>query len=204
MEKNKYIYLRKNNSFPLLYKGQYDAKKLIEMINEYSIKCGATILNKSFLGSIRSWENGRIISEKEITYPKSDKVIGLSTAPNRRFDYVILENESEFIKEIFKSFKSYENITFADYTLLNFSNMYDKYKNNELSDEDIKFLCAFLDEIKVDIKSSSSFTLPYGTCNINSDGYKNSFLLNYAKKFNEELKDVKSLKLTNEDESKND
>jgi len=182
---HKYIYLRRHNSFACSYKVKYDFKKIWEMINEYSIKNGATIVNKTFLGSIRTWENGRIISEKETIFPKSNKIIGLSLGANSQYDYVILENESEFIKNLLKSFQRFEfPIACHPYVLLNFSKIINMLKNNELSDEDIKFLGMVFKEINIDYKSCNSYILPHGTINVETDALKNSYILNLVNKIN--------------------
>lgn len=182
---HKYIYLKQNNTFAYSYLVKYDFKQILKMINDYSIKKGATIVNKTFLGSIRTCENGRIISEKETVFPETGKITFLSSGESSQYDYVILENESEFIKNLLKSFQKFDfPIACHPYELLNFSKIYDMLKNKELNGEDIKFLSRIFEDIKIDYKSYNSYILPHGTANIETDALKNSYVLNLVNKIN--------------------
>lgn len=119
-----------DNLFPVLHEVEYDNTKIKQMINDYSIKTGATLVKKSFF-NVSASDKGRFISIKKIEFPKNNKIINLSTEANEKYDYVILQNESEFIKTVIASFQTYPFVNYKHpYILLNFSKIYDIKKTN--------------------------------------------------------------------------
>ena len=141
-----FIYLMKQTDvIPSLYIIEYDMEKLLEIINNYSIIEGATIIEKTYLGILPDDENNRTISWKRIE--KKDEIIKGKTI--KVYEHKILTNEKKFIKTLINSFKRYNHKSTGPYTLIDFSEIYEMLINKVLDNNDIELFIEILNKLKI-------------------------------------------------------
>lgn len=184
--KKSYMYITENNKTKI-YNVNYNLKEILDLINDYSIKKGATLINKKSLGKISNYKNGRVI-EESIKRKIQEQNSNNKSEPSNVYLYKILENESKFITTLLDSFKSYPFVIYGQpYTLINFSKIYDMLINNELSENDIEFMQILLRELDIKINRTciQKHDLPNKTPTKVEDGIKNINLIkeirNYKK-----------------------
>lgn len=184
--KEKYIYLIDNcDMFAEKCIVEYDSKRIINMINNYSINSGAHRFMRKFFGNIKSYENGRILhKERRYNYRDNGKICGMSTTPIITYNCIIIENESDFIKALLDSFETFKLPT--TFILSNFSKIYDMLINNKLNDKDINFLKELFDCLKITPRDKiiSNDRLPYSRQKSEEIARKNSYVISFLNKYN--------------------
>lgn len=197
-----YIYLR-HGWMTYLYGAKYNVSKVINLINNYSLETGANIIEKTYLGDISSYENGRIIKETITRFDKTNQTRGLSLEPRKRFTYQIIQNESGFIKALLGTFTYYPFPKYIKdpYILINFSKIYDMLINKQLNNNDIQFLKVLLNEFTFFKENEKLyFTLPEESHSKNKEvaSVKNSYILKFIENQNiNNYQDIKNVELLN-------
>lgn len=182
--KKSYMYITENKKTKI-YNVNYNLKEILDLINDYSIKNGSTLIKKRSLNRISNYENGRVI-EESVKKTTQEQNSNNKSKPSRLYTYKILENESKFITTLLNSFESYPFVIYGEpYILINFSKIYDMLINNELSESDILFMQIILKELDIKINRTcvQKHDIPNKVTTKVEDGIKNINLINEVRNY---------------------